>query len=97
MFAVGDLSGSCSSNPIIQARSIASRGSFRPNLTAITYVVPADRFEIERSSAIVVGRVLRSHVERVPESGLETVTDVALKRRSRESRILRAESMCRAV
>ena len=50
-----------------------------PSLSAITYVVPADRFEIERSSAIIVGRVLRSHVERFPESGLETVTDVALE------------------
>ena len=45
---------------------------FAPTLTAITFVVPADRFEIERSSAIVVGRVLRSHVEQVPQSGLET-------------------------
>jgi len=48
-------------------------------LSATTYVVPSDRIEIERSSAIIVGRVLRSHVERVPESGLETVTDVALE------------------
>jgi Dual-action HEIGH metallo-peptidase len=47
---------------------------FAPTLTAITFVVPADRFEIERSSAIVVGRVLRSHVD-----GLETVTDVAVE------------------
>lgn len=52
---------------------------FARALGAITYVIPADRFEIERSSAIIVGRVLRSHVERVPESGLETVTDVALE------------------
>src|SRR6185369_1140669 len=50
-----------------------------PALSAITWVVPADRFEIERSSAIIVGRVLRSHVERVPGSGIETVTDVALE------------------
>lgn len=50
-----------------------------PSLSAITYVVPADRFEIERSSAIIIGRVLRSHVERFPEPGLETVTDVALE------------------
>lgn len=49
------------------------------NLLAVSYVVPKDQFEIERSSAIVLGRVLRSHVERVPESGLETVTDVALE------------------
>src|SRR5947209_12252985 len=48
-------------------------------LSAITYVIPADRFEIERSSAIVVGRVLQSHVERAPQSGLETVTDVAVE------------------
>jgi hypothetical protein len=47
---------------------------FSRDLTAITYVVPADRFEIERSSAIIVGRVLRSHVE-----SLETVTDVAVE------------------
>src|SRR5438309_6548143 len=52
---------------------------FARTLTAITYVVPADRFEIERSSAIIVGRVLRSHVESFPESGPETVTDVALE------------------
>jgi len=50
-----------------------------PALSAITWVVPADRFEIERSSAVIVGRVLRSHVERVPGSGIETVTDVALE------------------
>lgn len=50
-----------------------------PTLNAITYVVPADRFEIERSSAIIAGRVLRSHVERSLDSGLETVTDVALE------------------
>jgi len=52
---------------------------FTRALTAITYVVPSDRFEIERSSAIVVGRVLQSHVERVPAPGLETVTDVAVE------------------
>lgn len=52
---------------------------FARSMSAITYVVPSDRFEIERSSAVIVGRVLRSHVERVPESGLETVTDVALE------------------
>ncbi|HEX3582295.1 MAG TPA: M57 family metalloprotease [Thermoanaerobaculia bacterium] len=42
-------------------------------------MVPADRFEIDRSSAIIVGVVLRSRVERLPASGLETVTDVALE------------------
>ena len=47
---------------------------FSPALSAITWVVPADRFEIDRSSAIITGRVLRSHVE-----GVETVTDVALE------------------
>lgn len=52
---------------------------FAHALSATTYVVPSDRFEIERSSAIIVGRVLRSHVEQVPEGGLETVTDVALE------------------
>lgn len=46
---------------------------------AVSYVVPADRFEIERSSAIVVGRVLGSHVERSPRFGIETVTDVVLE------------------
>jgi len=44
-----------------------------PALSAITYVVPADRFEIERSSAVIVGRVLRSHVES------ETITEVAVE------------------
>jgi hypothetical protein len=48
-------------------------------LFAVSYVVPADRFEIERSSAIIVGRVLSSHVERSPRFGIETVTDVALE------------------
>ena len=52
---------------------------FAQALLAMTYVVPADRFEIERSSAIVVGRVLRSQVARAPESGIETVTDVAVE------------------
>lgn len=46
---------------------------------AVSYVVPTDRFEIERSSAIIVGRVLRSHVERSPRFGIETVTDVVLE------------------
>src|SRR5216684_7470780 len=46
---------------------------------AVSYVVPTDRFEIERSSAIIVGRVLSSHVERSPRFGIETVTDVALE------------------
>jgi len=43
---------------------------FAPALLATSYVVPADRFEIERASAIIVGRVLQSH---------ETVIDVALE------------------
>jgi hypothetical protein len=42
---------------------------------AASYVVPTDRFEIERAHAIVVGHVLSSHVERSPELGIETVTD----------------------
>ncbi|HXH90145.1 MAG TPA: hypothetical protein VNN25_01085 [Thermoanaerobaculia bacterium] len=46
---------------------------------AVTYVVPADRVEVERSNAIIVGRVLRSHVERSPQFGIETVTDVVLE------------------
>lgn len=45
-----------------------------PALSAITYVVPTDRFEIERSSAAIVGRVLRSDV-----SGAETITEVAIE------------------
>jgi hypothetical protein len=42
---------------------------------AASYVVPTDRFEIERSHAIVVGHVLSSHVEKIPDFGIETVTD----------------------
>jgi hypothetical protein len=45
---------------------------------AISYVVPADRFEIERASAIIVGRVLGSHVEE-SRFGIETVTEIALE------------------
>ncbi|MCU1230327.1 MAG: hypothetical protein JWO97_3211 [Acidobacteria bacterium] len=45
---------------------------------AISYVVPADRLEIERASAIIIGRVLGSHVE-VSRYGIETVTEVALE------------------
>jgi Dual-action HEIGH metallo-peptidase len=45
----------------------------------VSYVFPPDRFEIERSSAIVVGRVLGRHVERSPQFGIETVTEVALE------------------
>jgi hypothetical protein len=44
---------------------------------AVTYVVPPDRFEIERASAIVVGRVLGSHVEAL-RYGIETVTTIAV-------------------
>ena len=46
---------------------------------AVTYVVPADHVEVERSKAIIVGRVLRSHVESSPQFGIETVTDVILE------------------
>jgi hypothetical protein len=46
---------------------------------AITYIVPADHVEVERSKAIIVGRVLRSHVESSPQFGIETVTDVILE------------------
>ncbi|HEX7137714.1 MAG TPA: hypothetical protein VF219_07705 [Vicinamibacterales bacterium] len=42
-------------------------------------MVPKDRFEIDRSSAIIVGRVLRSHTERSPRFGIETITDVILE------------------
>jgi hypothetical protein len=45
---------------------------------AITYIVPPDRFEIERASAIVVGRVLGAHAEGSP-FGIETVTSIALE------------------
>jgi hypothetical protein len=48
-------------------------------LFAVSYVVPTDRFEIERSSAIIVGRALSSHVERSAQFGIETVTDVVLE------------------
>jgi hypothetical protein len=44
---------------------------------AVTYVVPADRFEIERASAIVTGRVLSSHAEE-SRYGIETITSVAV-------------------
>jgi hypothetical protein len=44
---------------------------------AITYVVPPDRFEIDRAAAIVVGRILGAHVER-SRFGIETVTTVAI-------------------
>jgi hypothetical protein len=46
---------------------------------AVSYVVPADHVEVERSKAIVVGHVLRSHVESSPRFGIETVTDVILE------------------
>ena len=45
---------------------------------AITYVVPPDRFEIERATAIVVGRVAGSRVE-ASRFGIETVTTIALE------------------
>ncbi|HEV7426949.1 MAG TPA: M57 family metalloprotease [Thermoanaerobaculia bacterium] len=45
---------------------------------AITYIVPPDRFEIERATAIVVGRVAASHVE-ASRFGIETVTTIALE------------------
>jgi hypothetical protein len=40
---------------------------------AVSWIVPSDRFEIERASAIVIGRVLGSH------HGAEVVTDIALE------------------
>jgi hypothetical protein len=46
---------------------------------AISYVVPADHFEVGRSSAIIVGHVLGSHVESSARFGIETVTDVILE------------------
>jgi hypothetical protein len=45
---------------------------------AVTYIVPRDRFEIERASAIVVGRVLGSHAE-ASRFGIETITRIALE------------------
>src|SRR5262249_28317133 len=48
-------------------------------LLAVSYVVSTDRVEIERSSAIVVGRVLASHVESYVRFGIETVTDVVVE------------------
>jgi hypothetical protein len=45
---------------------------------AITYIVPPDRFEIERASAIVTGRVLGSHAQ-ASRFGIETVTSIALE------------------
>ncbi len=48
-------------------------------LFGVSYVVPRDRFEIERSTAIILGRVLSSHVEKFPRFGIETVTEVALE------------------
>ncbi|HKO01078.1 MAG TPA: hypothetical protein VJ032_05275, partial [Thermoanaerobaculia bacterium] len=48
------------------------------NVFAVSWIVPADRFEIERASAIVIGRVLGSHVEQ-SRYGSETVTNIALE------------------
>src|SRR5207244_1139598 len=48
------------------------------NVFAVSWIVPADRFEIERASAIVIGRVLSSHVEQ-SRYGSETVTNIALE------------------
>lgn len=45
---------------------------------AITYIVPPDRFEIERASAIVVGRTLGSHAE-TSRFGIETITKIAIE------------------
>lgn len=47
---------------------------------AVSYLVPTDRFEIERSSAIIVGHILSSHVENSPRFGIEAVTDVVLEK-----------------
>jgi hypothetical protein len=45
---------------------------------AVTYIVPPDRFEIERAGAIVIGRILGSRVE-ASRYGIETVTAIALE------------------
>jgi hypothetical protein len=52
--------------------------AFATQASAVSYVVPSDRFEIERSGAIVVGRVLSSHVEET-RFGIETITSLALE------------------
>jgi hypothetical protein len=48
-------------------------------LFAVSYVVPPDRFEIERSTAIITGRVLGSRVEKSERFGIETVTAVVVE------------------
>ena len=48
------------------------------NVFAVSWIVPADRVEIERANAIVIGRVLGSHVEE-SRYGSETVTEIALE------------------
>lgn len=48
-------------------------------LPAVSYVVPADRFEIERAGAVITGRVLGSRVQETPGFGIETVTDVSVE------------------
>lgn len=52
---------------------------FAAKTFAVSYVVPKDRFEIERSGAIIIGHVLSSHVESTPRIGIETVTDVVVE------------------
>src|ERR1051326_3743022 len=46
---------------------------------AVSYVVPTDRTEIDRSSAIIVGHVVASRVENSPRFGIETITDVVVE------------------
>ena len=58
--------------PFVLALGVAAK------IFGVTYVVPKDQVEIERSSAIVVGHVLSSHVEVSPRFGIETITDVVV-------------------
>src|ERR1051325_8453759 len=46
---------------------------------AVSYVVPADRTEIDRSTAIIVGHVVSSRVENSTRFGIETITDVVVE------------------
>jgi hypothetical protein len=58
---------------------LLSLSAVATSLFAVSYVVPPDRFEIERSAAIITGRVLSSHVETSARFGIETVTEVVVE------------------
>jgi hypothetical protein len=53
--------------------------AFAAPMFAVSYVVPADRTEIDRSSAIIVGHVVTSRVENSPRFGIETITGVVVE------------------